>query len=119
MAEKGFDCKRSEPFSVSEIRTFVFSFFVRYNQSNKHKGASIWKQFLKILAVVIHNKVIIFCPILRHLLKTKGKSAFGEWDTNDIWNQIIECFITIFLHKVSSTITFPMLSVKQKIYLNR
>lgn len=34
-------------------------------------------------------------------------------------NQIIECFITIFLHQVNSIITFPMSSVKQRIYSNR
>ena len=37
MAKWGFDCKRSEPFSVSEVRTLVFLFCVRYNQSNKKR----------------------------------------------------------------------------------
>lgn len=42
------------------------------------------KTILKILAVVIYNKVIIFCQILRYLMKAKGKSVFGERDTDAI-----------------------------------
>ena len=78
MVEKGFDRKRSEPFSISEIHTLVFSFCIQYNEVTKYKEASIWKQILKILAIVIHNKAIIFCQILRYLMKTKGKSVCGN-----------------------------------------
>ena len=30
------------------------------------------------IAVVIRNKAIIFCQILRYLMKTKGKSVCGQ-----------------------------------------
>ena len=41
MVEKGFDCKRSEPFSISEIHTLVFSFCIQHNEVTKYKEASI------------------------------------------------------------------------------
>jgi hypothetical protein len=41
MVEKGFDRKRSEPFSISEIHTLVFSFCIQYNEVTKYKEASI------------------------------------------------------------------------------
>ncbi len=40
MVELGFGCKRSEPFSISETRKLVFSFFVLYNEVTKYKEAS-------------------------------------------------------------------------------
>ena len=44
---------------------------------------------MKISAVVIRNKAIIFCQILRYLMKTKGKSVFGERDTDVSFGNVI------------------------------
>ena len=57
----------------------------------------------------------------------KSKILFKDANSDDckrymitvIKNASIECFITIFLHRVSFTITLPMLSVRQRICLNR
>lgn len=78
MVEKGFDCKRSEPFSISEIHTLVFSFCIQYNEVTKYKEASIWKQILKILAVVIRNKAIIFSKSYATWWKPKANRCVGN-----------------------------------------
>ena len=60
MADKAFDSKRPEPFSVSEIRTFVFRYYIKYNELTKYKEVLAWEQFMIKTVEDTKSMVIIY-----------------------------------------------------------
>ena len=56
------------------IRIWIY---IRYNEITEHREVSIWKQFLKRTAVVIHYKVITSCQIFT--LPDKTEKQIGVW----------------------------------------